>query len=222
MERGVAVDPVAQLLTELRRGLRGPSRRRRDLLTEIEDGLQDAVESGRTEGLSVDQAREQAVRDFGDVGAVRRDVQVELMALLGRRTALLLAATPPVLDTAWSALMNSLTAGHPVLGWDPVASIASTQSRGSALVAGCALVCFFVLSRCRVPRWGAVLVAHLAVIQALLVTGSVGFMLTSHGGAAFGVLSHSVWTVPLGALSIAAMVAVVTNGARTLAVLRTV
>lgn len=214
-------DPVEQVLAELRRGLRGPGGRRRDLLAEIEDGLHDAVESGCARGLSVDRARRHAVREFGDVGAVRRDVQVELLAALSRRTALLLAASPPVLDTAWSALTRSLTTGHPVVGWDPVASMASGQSRASALVAACALVCFAILSRRSAPRWGAGAVAALAVTQVLLVSGSVAFMLASHDAAALEMLTHSAWSAPLGVVSVAALGVLFGNGAQTFALVRT-
>ncbi|MDX6280209.1 MAG: hypothetical protein QOH03_1280, partial [Kribbellaceae bacterium] len=83
-------DPVETYLTGLSRALRGPRRRKADLMAEARDSLVDATEAYQAEGLSPVEAAEQAVADFGDLDEVVPGYRSELGIAQGRRTAVLL------------------------------------------------------------------------------------------------------------------------------------
>ncbi|WP_328331462.1 permease prefix domain 1-containing protein [Kribbella sp. NBC_00382] len=86
----VVQDPVEAYLTGLSRALRGPRRRKADLLAEARDSLVDATEAYEADGLSPAEAAEQAVADFGDLDEVVPGYRAELGIAQGRRTAVLL------------------------------------------------------------------------------------------------------------------------------------
>jgi hypothetical protein len=86
----VVQDPVETYLTGLSRALRGPRRRKADLLAEARDSLVDATEAYQAEGLSPVEAAGQAVADFGDLAEVVPGYRSELGIAQGRRTAVLL------------------------------------------------------------------------------------------------------------------------------------
>jgi hypothetical protein len=86
----VTQDPVEAYLTGLRRALRGPRRRKADLMAEARDSLVDATEAYEADGLSPIEAAEQAVADFGDLDEVADGYRSELGIAQGRRTAVLL------------------------------------------------------------------------------------------------------------------------------------
>jgi hypothetical protein len=89
--QGTAVqDPVETYLTSLSRALRGPRRRKADLMAEARDSLVDATEAYEAGGLNPHEAAEQAVADFGDLGEVVPGYRSELGIAQGRRTAVLL------------------------------------------------------------------------------------------------------------------------------------
>jgi hypothetical protein len=88
---GTAVqDPVETYLTGLSRALRGPRRRKADLMAEARDSLVDATEAYEAGGLSPLEAAEHAVADFGDLDEVVPGYRSELGIAQGRRTAVLL------------------------------------------------------------------------------------------------------------------------------------
>ncbi|WBQ05515.1 permease prefix domain 1-containing protein [Kribbella sp. CA-293567] len=105
--RTVLPDPVDVYLTGLSRALRGPRRRKADLLAEARDSLIDATEAFEAGGLSPRVAAERAVEDFGDLTEVVPGYRSELAIAQGRRTAVLLVlvmlAQPIVwLEGTWS------------------------------------------------------------------------------------------------------------------------
>ena len=105
--RTVLPDPVDVYLTGLSRALRGPRRRKTDLLAEARDSLVDATEAFEADGLSPRAAAERAVEDFGDLTEVVPGYRSELAIAQGRRTAVLLVlvmlAQPIVwLEGTWS------------------------------------------------------------------------------------------------------------------------
>lgn len=86
----VVQDPVETYLAGLRRALRGPRRRKADLMAEARDSLVDATEAYEADGLSPAEAAERAVKDFGDLDEVVPGYRSELGIAQGRRTAVLL------------------------------------------------------------------------------------------------------------------------------------
>jgi hypothetical protein len=86
----VVQDPVETYLTGLGRALRGPRRRKADLMAEARDSLVDATEAYEADGLSPVEAAERAVADFGDLDEVVPGYRSELGIAQGRRTAVLL------------------------------------------------------------------------------------------------------------------------------------
>lgn len=103
----VVQDPVELYLTGLSRALRGPRRRKADLMAEARDSLVDAIEAYEAGGLSQHEAAEQAVADFGELDEVVPGYRSELGIAQGRRTAVLLVlvmlAQPIIwLEGVWS------------------------------------------------------------------------------------------------------------------------
>lgn len=85
-----AKHPVETYLTGLSRALSGPRRRKADLLAEARDSLVDATEAFEVDGLSRQEAEQQAVADFGDLSEVVPGYRAELGIAQGRRTAVML------------------------------------------------------------------------------------------------------------------------------------
>ncbi|MEV6416967.1 permease prefix domain 1-containing protein [Kribbella sp. NPDC051718] len=86
----VVQDPVETYLAGLSRALRGPRRRKADLMAEARDSLVDATEAYEADGLDPQEAAQQAVADFGDLAEVVPGYRSELGIAQGRRTAVLL------------------------------------------------------------------------------------------------------------------------------------
>jgi hypothetical protein len=106
---------IDDYVAALGRRLRGPRRLKRDLLAEARDGLADAAEALRADGLDRDEAERIAVAEFGDVAEIAPGYQAELAACQGRRTAALLFLSVPVTTLMWSALWRL----HPWRPADP-------------------------------------------------------------------------------------------------------
>jgi hypothetical protein len=88
--RGSTLTPVDAYLTGLSRELRGPRRRKADLLAEARDHLVDATEAFVADGLDRDSAEREAVADFGELDEVVPGYRAELAVSQSRRTAMLL------------------------------------------------------------------------------------------------------------------------------------
>ncbi|PRX45389.1 hypothetical protein B0I33_10952 [Prauserella shujinwangii] len=96
--------PVDTVTDTLARSLRGPHRARREMVREVRDGLGDATEAYQATGLSPAEAERRAVADFGDPQQVAGELQAELTARYGRRTAALMAVAFPGLVLLWDLL----------------------------------------------------------------------------------------------------------------------
>nr|WP_275402496.1 permease prefix domain 1-containing protein [Streptomyces sp. SID13031] len=81
--------------------MRGPRRRKADLMTEARDSFVDATEAYEADGLSPRQAAEQAVADFGDLDEVAAGYRSELGIAQGRRTAVLLVLVMLAQPIVW-------------------------------------------------------------------------------------------------------------------------
>lgn len=98
--------PIDRYIARMEATLRGPSRVRADIVQELRDGLEDAA-SGyeEEEGLDRAEAEQTAVAEFGDVGELAPDLQIELSFAQGRRTGwmvcLLIALQALVGQFAW-------------------------------------------------------------------------------------------------------------------------
>jgi hypothetical protein len=92
-------------VARLERRLSGPRRLRRDMVAEVRDGLHDAATAHEEAGLEPAAAVRCALEEFGDLEAVARELQRELVARQARRAALIvgLAFLPLVLawDLVW-------------------------------------------------------------------------------------------------------------------------
>jgi hypothetical protein len=95
------LDPVERYLTELGRALRGPRRRKADLLAEARDSLVDATEAFEADGLSLPDAKEHAVAEFGELAEVVPGYREELGIAQGRRTAVLLTLVMMAQPIVW-------------------------------------------------------------------------------------------------------------------------
>ncbi|TCP57274.1 hypothetical protein EV191_1011227 [Tamaricihabitans halophyticus] len=84
--------------------LTGPRRLRTELLQEVADGLEDATEAYQEAGLNAADAERRAVAEFGDPRKVADQLQEEIAARHGRRSALFIALCFPVLILAWDLL----------------------------------------------------------------------------------------------------------------------
>lgn len=102
---------IDDYVTTLAAALRGPRRTRRDMLTEVRDGLIDAAEALEAAGLSRSQAERAAVAEFGSVEEVAPEYQEELVANQGRRLAVLLFLGFPLITLIWSVVWRIFPAG---------------------------------------------------------------------------------------------------------------
>ena len=82
--------PVDVYMADLSSALRGPRRRRADLMAEARDSLVDATEAYEAGGLQRLDAERHAVEDFGDLAEVVPGYRAELGIAQSRRTALML------------------------------------------------------------------------------------------------------------------------------------
>jgi hypothetical protein len=159
-----ALDPIGAHVAELDRVLRGPATVKRSMITEVREGLADAVAAHQDRGLDPRHAAAAAVREFGTVGEVAPLMQEELTARQGRRTALLLVVVFPALLLAWDALWMT---GH---GWSTppsptVAALARAVDGLTVVIATAALLLLFATFRNDpLPRWVTRLTGLLAAL----------------------------------------------------------
>src|SRR5690349_25067367 len=101
-------NPIEQVLDDVARRIRGPARMRRDLLTELRDGLEDAAAAHQDAGLDAGTARRRAVEEFGTAAEVGAACQAELTAVQARRTALAVCVVAPAVQELWMRWYPSL------------------------------------------------------------------------------------------------------------------
>ncbi|WP_371406087.1 permease prefix domain 1-containing protein [Kribbella sp. NBC_00662] len=93
--------PIDDYLAALSKALRGPRRRKADLLAEARDHLTDATEAFEADGFGRYDAEKHAVADFGAIEHVAPGYQAELAISASRRTALLLFAALIIQPIVW-------------------------------------------------------------------------------------------------------------------------
>lgn len=124
-------------ITELDQALRGPRAAKADLLAEARDGLVDAVEAYQERGLTLREAEQRAVEEFGPVRTVAADYQGELGLAQGRRTAVLICTVMLAQPVMWWLLQAVAGAdGREGAHGYEVAEVAVRWSGGLAIAAG--------------------------------------------------------------------------------------
>jgi hypothetical protein len=93
--------PIDEYLTALRKELRGPRRRKADLLAEARDHLTDATEAFEADGFERYDAETHAVADFGSIEDVAPGYRADLAISQSRRTAVLLFAALIIQPIVW-------------------------------------------------------------------------------------------------------------------------
>ncbi|OLT11070.1 hypothetical protein BJF78_27835 [Pseudonocardia sp. CNS-139] len=169
--------PVGQHVAALERALHGPGRVRRSMVREVRDGLDDAVDAYCRGGLDPDAAAAQAVRDFGPVHEIAPQMQEELAARQGRRTAALVMVAFPGLVIAWDVVWRSGTAWHPG-EIAPVSLVMARLEDVTAIVGGLAGLVLVVAGFLRlVPqRLVTALAGLLAGVGGLVCAGAAVLM----------------------------------------------
>lgn len=93
--------PVDEYLTALSKELRGPRRRKADLLAEARDHLTDATEAFEADGFERYDAEKHAVADFGSIEDVAPGYREELAISQSRRTAMMLLLALIIQPIVW-------------------------------------------------------------------------------------------------------------------------
>lgn len=101
---------VAPYLAELDAALAGPRRKRRDLMQEASDHLDDATDAYLRAGYDRVEAERQAVVDFGTVDEVGPAFQTTLAVASSRRTAWILLAVLAIQPFVWDGPFSSHSA----------------------------------------------------------------------------------------------------------------
>ncbi|MGW0227684.1 permease prefix domain 1-containing protein [Actinopolymorpha singaporensis] len=161
-------DPIGAYVTALGNALRGPRGARRDVTTELADGLRDAADAYVEAGMPAREAEARAVRESGPVEDVAAEYAPELAAVQGRRTAAVCALSMPATVLAWGLTWSAEvpTGGH---RWRLGVLSDLTDWAGIAGgVAGCVLAALLVVSARRV-----VPVRLLLALLVLLCGGAV-------------------------------------------------
>ncbi|MFO7192423.1 MULTISPECIES: permease prefix domain 1-containing protein [Thermocrispum] len=155
----------SSVLDRLDRSLRGPRRARADMLAEVRDGLEDATDAYCAAGLPPAVARQRAEEEFGDAEVIAAELQTELTARYGLRSALLLAVVLGALTLLWDLIWQLA----PATAWrNPgplIPVLSSVVDTASLLTAGCGAVALVLLAVAnRVPSTWAVRLLGWAVI----------------------------------------------------------
>jgi hypothetical protein len=95
--------PVDEYLSALSKELRGPRRRKADLLAEARDHLTDATEAFEADGFERYDAEKHAVADFGSIEDVAPGYREELAISQSRRTAMMLLLALIIQPIVWQA-----------------------------------------------------------------------------------------------------------------------
>jgi hypothetical protein len=101
-----AKDGFAAYLSDLAAQLHGPRRRRKAILTELRDGLEQATQDRIATGLAPDRAAAAAITQFGSPHAVADAFAGELTTAYARRTIACFIATGPLVGIWWLLLLN--------------------------------------------------------------------------------------------------------------------
>ena len=93
--------PIDDYLAALSKQLRGPRRRKADLLAEARDHLTDATEAFEADGFDRYDAEKHAVADFGAIEDVAPGYREELAISQSRRTAMMLLLALMIQPIVW-------------------------------------------------------------------------------------------------------------------------
>jgi hypothetical protein len=195
-------DPVADVVADVARRLRGPRRLRRDLLAELRDGLEDAGAGHRAAGAA-EPRRARAVAEFGSAAEVAAACQRELTAVQARRTAVAVCVAAPGVQLLWHTWYPALAAGSGPAARPAAASgdLSTVESVIVWLVAAAALHQVMLLSRGRGVA-AARVVAALSVGLVLVVGVLSVLMTTLDDGATVAALRASPQGWALGLVSV--------------------
>jgi hypothetical protein len=128
-----ALPPAAAVhLAAIAAAVPGRGRARRAALAELADGLTDAVDHYRSQGLTLEAAAATAVRECGPADVVAAAFERALEPRRARQTALTLLATGPAIGVLWLITLvpgqrpDALLLGHPALGAIVIVVIAAS------------------------------------------------------------------------------------------------
>ena len=117
--------------------LRGPRRRREQILAELRDGLDHAVSDRTNHGLTDTEAAKAAITEFGTPDAVAHAFRGELATAYARRTISLFVLTGPLVGIWWLLLLQphpwrtgviALIVAIPVIPLIPIAVAAAATA----------------------------------------------------------------------------------------------
>lgn len=207
-----ATSVVDAYLEEVAGRLTGPLPARAAILTELHDGLLEAVDAHRSRGLPVAAAAGQAVAEFGDPRIVAGALGPELAALQSRRIALTLVRTGPLVGALWLTALTVSAAPpwqHEVTGfW-----LAATMLGLAIAVAGCAAL-LTVAATGRLSRWlpiaPRVVPAAAAAASGICAVADVTFLVVAALWAV-GAPGSPAWA-PLGVAVTASVVRIALTG----------
>jgi hypothetical protein len=97
---------VDRYLAELAIRLRGPRHARARVLTEIHDGLAEAIDSHLADGTPPETAATAAIAEFGDPDTIARSFAPELATATARRTIAAFILTGPIVGIWWLLLLH--------------------------------------------------------------------------------------------------------------------
>jgi hypothetical protein len=100
--------PLDAYLGDLGARLRGPGRRREQVLAELRDGLDHAITDYTAAGLPRDRAVAAAIAKFGTPRAVAAAFAGELATAYARRTVVAYVATGPLVGIWWLILLKPI------------------------------------------------------------------------------------------------------------------
>ena len=105
-------DELAAYLSDLAAQLRGPRRRREAILTELRDGLDQAIEDRIAHRPAPTEAAAAAITQFGSPHAVADAFAGELATAYARRTIACFIATGPLVGIWWLLLLDPQPLAH--------------------------------------------------------------------------------------------------------------
>ncbi|WP_067690996.1 hypothetical protein [Nocardia jejuensis] len=212
---------IDDYLDDLNTRLTGTWSERRAILAEIGDGLQDAVDHHRAQGLSLSQSRIAAVEEFGGARVIAAEFAPVLSSKRIHRYACAFTTMGPVIGVLWggAALLGSFCA---VPRW---LTIAGLVLMAVAVVIGVPFTATAIASTGRLVR--LVRIPTRLAAKALLVTATVSVFIDATLLLTLVVLlmldSRDLVVLPvaLGALASIARIAVAVSSVPRLAPART-
>ena len=107
MNSAARSDPIDSLLMATGARLTGPAGPREDILAELRDGLVEAAEANKRNGMAHGEAVQLALRQFGDAPTLAAAFWPEMAAAKARRVVLALFATGPIVAALWASAARS-------------------------------------------------------------------------------------------------------------------